>query len=471
MRTNNMLLPDIWPVTCHTDHVGDGTTFVAIKGFKQDGVQFIAQAVAKGARHIVVQEDARLDASLLAQLTADQIPVTYVPDTRKALAQLSAQAHGYPAEKLFMIGITGTKGKTTTAYLTFAMLRAAGINAALISTVENHIIEERYPSCLTTPQPDYLHMFLARCVRAGVTHVVMEVAAQAIVMQRLHAIWLDAAAWTNFDHEHMEFFGTMDAYFAAKNNIRLYLRPGVPLIINNDDPYLCTLQHDSMHPLKRYTLPHEAIKQEYPALEVILDDTSFKAPHLMGTFNAYNLLIARALAHAAGVDDIAIAHALATFNGIAGRLQRHDLPNGAICYIDYAHTPASYAHVLALLRTLTDHLIVVFGCAGGKDRLKRPKMGAIAAEYADQVIVTADNPAHEDIAAICAEIMAGVAVEHRVRCVIEPDRAQAIAHAYGSSRAGSIIVVLGKGPDAYQIIGNQRLQYSDTAVVNALSLI
>jgi UDP-N-acetylmuramoyl-L-alanyl-D-glutamate--2,6-diaminopimelate ligase len=468
MHTNKTSLPKIWPVTCHTDHVGDGTTFVAIKGFKQDGSHFIAQAIAQGARHIVVQEDVQLDASLVAQLAAAQIPITYVPDTRQALAELSAQAHGHPANKLFMIGITGTKGKTTTAYLTFAMLRAAGIKAALISTVENHIADERYPSCLTTPQPDYLHMFLARCVQEGVTHVVMEVAAQAIVMQRLNDIWFDAAAWTNFDHEHMEFFGTMEAYFTAKNDIRLFLRDDIPLIINNDDPELRDLPSTKLFPLKRYTLPPDACKQIYPSLEVELDGTLFKAPHLMGTFNAYNILIARALAHAADVDDVTIAQALATFNGIAGRLQRHALPNGAICYIDYAHTPASYMQVLELLRTLTDHLIVVFGCAGGKDRLKRPKMGAIAAEFADQVILTADNPAYECIAAICAEIMAGVAGEHTARCVIEPDRAEAIARAYRLSRAGSIIVVLGKGPDAYQVIGNVRLPYSDTAVVCAL---
>jgi UDP-N-acetylmuramoyl-L-alanyl-D-glutamate--2,6-diaminopimelate ligase len=451
--------------------VGAGSTFVAIKGFKKDGAQFIAQAVAQGARHIVLQEQTQLDAALAAQLADAQVTVSYVADTRRELARLSAQAHGNPADKLCMLGITGTKGKTTTAYLTFAMLKAAGIKAALISTVENYIGDARYPACLTTPQPDYLHMFLARCVAAGVTHVVLEVAAQAIVMQRLYYIWFDAAVWTNFDHEHMEFFGTMERYFAAKNDIRLYLKPGVPLIINKDDIWLQKLQPSAVHPLAPYGMPADALVQAYPSLELLLDGQLFKAPHLMGVFNAYNLLFARLLAHAVGVDDAAIKRALQDFQGIAGRLQRHLLPNGATCYIDYAHTPGSYEQVLALLRGLTDHLIVVFGCAGGKDRLKRPKMGSIAATYADHVIITADNPAHEPFDAICAQITADLALEQKTRCVLEFDRAHAIAQAYKLSRVGSIIVVLGKGPDAYQIIGDQRLHYSDTDVVHALSLI
>ncbi len=209
-------LPNKWLVTCHTDYVGPGSTFVAIKGYQIDGVQFIAKAIAQGACKIVVAHDAPLSAEQLEQMVTQKIELMRVVDTRKALAELSAQAYRFPAERLHILAITGTKGKTTTAYLLHHMLRQAGYNTALLSTVENKIGAAACKAPLTTAQPDYLHMFFDQCVQQNVSHVVMEVAAQAFSLSRVVDITFAGGIFTNFSHEHGEFYVTMYVDFAAK---------------------------------------------------------------------------------------------------------------------------------------------------------------------------------------------------------------------------------------------------------------
>ncbi len=458
-------LPRIWPVACHTDHIGPGSTFVAIKGMQYDGLEYIAKAIKKGASTIVVDQNAQLSVELQQLLDEKNITVERVANTRKALAQLSAQAYDYPARKLTIIGVTGTKGKTTTAYLVHHGLRSAGKRAALLSTVENKIDDQLFINGLTTPQPDYLHMFMHVCVQQGITHLVMEAAAQAFSLYRLSGIQFDVGVFTNFGHEHLEFYADLDEYFKAKCQLIKHLKTNAPLILNTDDVQ-CAKLVDQYHHIITFQLKQLEALAFVPKILFVYHAQLIEASQLMGIFNAYNALAALRALEYLGISLHQCAFAFKSFAGIKGRLQRHALPNGAVCYVDYAHTPDSYEQVLSLLHKLTHKLIVVFGCGGGRDRSKRSLMGSIACRYADQIVLTSDNPRHEDAQTIVHDIMAGIDTRQKVH--IELDRARAIEHAYALSSKGAIIAVLGKGPDEFQCIGTKRYFFSDTQIVNSL---
>ena len=468
-------LPTIYPVTCHTDHVGPGSTFVAIEGFNLNGLTFIPLALQKGAERIVVQESAVISDALMEHIHQHGAHLLRVPNARRALAELSAQAHGNPASKLKIIGITGTKGKTTSAFLMEHVLRSAGKKTALISTVYNMINGIRFEMRLTTPQPDYLHVFLKKCVEARVDYVVMEAAAQAFTMHRLDTIQFDGAIFTNFDCEHAEFYATLDDYFAAKCAIIDHCKPNAPIIVNGDDAWCKKIPVTAQ--IKRFgfeTADDNAriLSQADPGISVALawenQEQILACPALIGTFNGYNVLGVVSLALMLGIPIDTIRSALSTFTKVPGRFEQHPLPNGARCIIDYAHNPSSYQAVLSTLRSLTDHLIVVFGCGGNRDQSKRPIMGALAARFADHVILTSDNPRSEDPAIIVREIAAGIPLEHKTKVMQELDRALAIKKAYELCRPTSIMVLLGKGPDEYQIIGNIKTRFSEAEIVRSL---
>ena len=236
------MMPAIYPVTAHTDHVGPGTLFVVVRGFHHNGCAHIVTALQKGARKIVVDQD--LPQNLRIEIMQKGASILRVPDSRKALAQLSAAATDHAHSKLKIIGITGTKGKTTSAHLLFHFLQRAGIKAGLLSTVANAIGDVQFAPSLTTPQPDYLHQFFSQAVAQGIEWVVMEVAAQAISMHRIDGLLFDAVIMTNFDREHLEFYDSMDLYFAAKKKLLAHRRPGAVAWINKDDPWLSKIASD-----------------------------------------------------------------------------------------------------------------------------------------------------------------------------------------------------------------------------------
>lgn len=459
-------LPEVWPIACHTDNIGKGSIFVVIKGMHYDGAAFIPDAIKKGATTIVIGQDVQLSSEIHELVKDYDVKVVIVQNTRKALAELSAQVHNYPATKLKIIGITGTKGKTTTSHLIYGMLRAAGKRVALISSVENRIDDVVFKAPLTTPQPDYLHMFLNLCVQYDVTHVVMEVAAQAFTMHRVDGILFDVGVFTNFSHEHLEFYATLDDYFKAKTELLDHLKHDGLLILNGDDAYCLSLidKHEKRIVFRLSDISDIVVT---PSISFLYQNRNISAPKLIGLFNVSNILAAIHVAQSMDISLSVISQALQIFSGVKGRLQKHLLANGAFCYIDYAHTPSSYEQLLSLLRQLTHKLIVVFGCGGGKDRLKRPKMGAIASYYADHIVLTADNPRFEKLADINASIMVGI--DHTYKVHIEDDRAQAIAYAYKLSEKGAIIALLGKGPDEFQIIEHAKNFFSDTQIINSFS--
>lgn len=446
-------MPAVFPVASHTDNVGVGSTFVAIKGLNGDGTQYIEKAITKGATRIVIQEGIVFD--------HPTVEVISVANPRKALAELSAQAAGYPARSLKIVGVTGTKGKTTSVYLLNYLLKKAGYKTALLSTIKNSIADVDMPACMTTAQPDYLHQFFKLCVENSVDYVVMEVAAQATTFERLETITFDGLIFTNLDREHAELYPTMEGYFAAKQKIFEYAKSTAKMVTNADDLYGAKIAQQ-YHKAVAFSFKDGGIKWSEGALKI--GDTMYTYANLPGFFNAYNLTGVLLLLEQLGIK---IAPDLGVFPAIPGRLQRIDLANGARAFIDYAHTPGSFKSVLATVRQWTQHLIVVFGAGGGKDPIKRPLMGAIASEYADLVVLTDDNPRQEDSQKIMQNILAGVADTTKV--LVEHDRAKAIHLAYERSGKDSIIILLGKGPDEYQEIGTKKIPFSEKAILQALS--
>ena len=478
--SNPIVFPNVYSVACHTDNVGPRSTFVAISGMKENGANYILQAIDKGANTIVIEQNIELSNNLIEAINTKKAKLVKVANSRIALAQLSAQSLGYPAKELFIIGVTGTKGKSTTVFIIEHILKNAGFRTALISTVKNKILEQEFPACLTTPQPDYLHVFFDLCRQQNVDYVIMEVAAQALSLHRVNGLYFDAAVFTNFSLEHSEFYKTMEDYFQAKVSLFDHLKPESYVFLNSDDENVEKLSAQ-FNKLVSFGLSKKSnvtadIKQADLAgviADIILPDHAIchkylaQAPALAGKFNVYNLLAACAVAYKLNINPEAIKKALLTFNGVAGRLERFILPNGAKAFIDYAHTPSSYEAVLSMLRKESTHLIVVFGAGGDRDSLKRPLMGDIASRYADIVIITSDNPRSEDPNIIIEDIKQGIDKELRHKVYTEIDREKAIKKAYGLSSNQSIIVLLGKGPDEYQIVQGKKIPFSEATILRS----
>jgi UDP-N-acetylmuramyl-tripeptide synthetase len=470
-------LPSTFPVTSHTQYVGPGSTFVAVQGLKENGTFYIPEAIKRGATKVVIDQNCELLPDVHACIRQFGVTLERVENTRLALAQLSAQAAGNPAQILHIYGITGTKGKTTTTFLLSHMLRTAGYKTAMLSSVKNCIDDSVFPAPLTTAQPDYLHQFLKLCVDNGITHVVMEVAAQAFSLHRVHDIFFDGIIFTNFSQEHLEFYSTMQDYFIAKCDIFEQKKPDAIAILNGDDEWL------SMH-CKDYTQATWFGTQKAVQNKIVIQSTKaenitwtlhnnvefyeLSCPQLIGNFNIYNATAAFLMAHTLGISPTILIKSLSTFSAVPGRLEKYILSNGALCIIDYANGPMAYQVVLSLLRACTDHLIVVFGAGGDRDATKRPVMGAYAAEYADEVFVTSDNPRTEDPQMIMSAIIDGIPLERRAKVTKEEDRAVAIQKAFAISKPGSIIALLGKGPDEYQIIGIVKYPFSEKSIVMCL---
>lgn len=527
--------PQIFPVTCHTGFVGHGSTFVAIKGATLDGVQYIAHALERGATKIVIEHNAHISLDDQKKIDERNVVVQRVENARKALAILAAEALHYPAKHLKIIGITGTKGKTTTAFLIEHILRTAGYKVGLLSTVGHKIDGIKIGKNLTTPQPDYVHMFFAESLRLGVEYVVMEVSAQALSLDRVYGIEFDGAIFTNFSQEHAEFYSSLSDYFNAKCLLFKQLKLNAPCIINADDAWYDQIKeqtnditcidislYQSDFKFSRTSKPAHAklvevhehcarAPQQVPdfpkaltsrqgerhsvcelvlvgkskpvsvkiiknsfheGLSIQLEEKNKKykisCPNLVGTFNVYNVAMAATLLNSLGISYEQSKDALCSFGAVPGRMQRSVLPNKAIALIDYAHTASSFEAFFVTVRPFTKHLIVVFGAGGNRDKTKRPEMGRIAAQYADVIVLTTDNPRTEYAVDIVHDIMLGIPCAAQQKVIVELDREQAIKKAYQLSTEQTIIALLGKGPDEYQEVAGIKIPFSEHSILQSL---
>jgi UDP-N-acetylmuramoyl-L-alanyl-D-glutamate--2,6-diaminopimelate ligase len=440
--------------------VRPGTVFFCVRGFTRDGHDFAAAAAARGAVALVVDHPLGLG-----------VPEVLVEDVRAAMAPAAARLHGDPTAALRTIGVTGTNGKTTTAYLVRALLEAAGHRTGLLGTVKSVVGGIDHEVARTTPEAIDLQATFAAMRAAGDTHCVLEVSSHALALGRADAIHWAAAIFTNLTQDHLDFHPTMEDYFAAKCRLFFDGRPQVA-VVDVDDPYGARLARELDGVTAVVTFGIDAAGADLRATGVRSDfaGSTFSAGGLRlhsplpGRFNVLNVLGAVAAARALGVGDDTIVAALPQIGRVPGRFESIDEGQGFALLVDYAHTPDSLENVLAAARPLAaGKLVCVFGCGGDRDRGKRPQMGAIAARLADHTIVTSDNPRSEDPEAIVAEVLAGIDERDGVEAIV--DRRAAIARAVELAAVGDVVVVAGKGHEQGQEFeGGRKLPFDDATV-------
>ncbi len=457
--------------------VAPGSLFVAMRGETTDGNRYIEQALARGAAAIVTDSAAAYDATADGPL---EVALAEVSHGRRALATIAANVFGHPEQKIRLSGVTGTNGKTTTAYLLEQLLRAAGRSTALVGTIEYRIADEVRPAPHTTPESRDLLYLLAEGVARGVTEGVMEVSSHALDQGRVWRVPYDVAIFTNLTQDHLDYHGTMEAYFAAKRKLfdGSQARPPRVAILNAEDDTQAALA-ETAQAAGSEIWSYGAARGDFHAREIAMrpNGMSFtlvspqgEAPidvALTGRVNVLNLLAATAAALARGLSLAQIAEAAPILRAVPGRFEAVDGGQPFTVVVDYAHTDDALRNVLALARDLVSEthgrVLTVFGCGGDRDRTKRPRMGRAAAEASEIIIVTSDNPRSEDPRAIIDEILPGTAGAPAT-VEVEPDRAKAIALAMTKAHPNDIVVIAGKGHEKTQTIGNQVLPFDDVAV-------
>ena len=442
--------------------VEPGALFFAVPGTKVDGMSFVPQAAAAGARAIAGEAERPSD------LPVD-VAYLQVPDVRRSLAL--AASRFYPQQPERIVAVTGTSGKSSVADFTRQLFAVLGYKSASLGTLGVITSDGAAYGSLTTPDPISLHQTLDRLAQDGVSRLAMEASSHGIDQRRLDGVRLDAAGFTNLGRDHLDYHGTTEAYAAAKLRLFETLLPGdAPAIINADGPFADVfLRGVQARGLKLLTTGSagetlrliEARPEGFrQALTIAAFGQSFETDlPLLGAFQVENALLAAGLVLAVEGEGRAaeVLEGFRGLKGVKGRLEQVGEADGALCIVDYAHKPDALAHVLDALRPFTlGQLICLVGCGGDRDRGKRPLMGRIAAEKADVVIVTDDNPRSEDPAAIRAEVMKGAPGAREIG-----DRALAIRTAVNELRPGDVLLVAGKGHETGQIIGDRTLPFSD----------
>jgi len=463
-----MLIPTRFPVTCHTDNVGKGSIFVAIKGYKETGASFIDLAIKKGTSEVVLEQDENISKWISKY---PGVKFSNVDNTRKTLAILSSKKLDCPSSKLKIIGITGTKGKTTTTFLIEHLLRNAGYKTALLGTIKTKILNQETDSILTTMGADFVQMFLNECVIRGIEYVILEISSHALGQKRIYGIKFDIACFTNLTREHMDYYKNLEEYFEDKCILFNQIKTSGTAIINSDDSWGKKLETSLQKKQKKIisfgekSLNENVFSIKKDSIQGLSINLNYKGKkeeiscsNLFGKFNAYNLTMAALIGKTLKIEP---GHLFEKFPGIPGRLQMHKLKNGAVAFVDFSHNASSLENVLQTLRGHSGHLIVVFGCGGNRDKTKRPLMGKIASNYGDKIILTNDNPREEDPKSIAANVISGIPTNKKGDLIVELDRKKAIKKATILAKPNSIIAISGKGHEKYQIIKKQKVHFDD----------
>ena len=445
--------------------VRPGTLFVAIRGEKTDGNQFVPDALARGATAIASEQPAPRN-------LPKGIPWIQVADARKALATMAANYFGRPAEVLKLIGVTGTNGKTTTSYLVDSILRAAGCKAALLGTIGHRLISETRPASNTTPESLDLQEFLDDVVLAGGTHVVLEASSHALAMDRLWGCPFAVTIFTNLTRDHLDYHKTLEDYFAAKR--RLFQGTGASApgtsVINRDDPYGKQLAGLAARTLTYGLEPGADITTRKPSLSFSGIECAVETPlgkieirsKLVGRTNVYNILAAIGAGVALGLPREVIAAGIAQLTAVPGRFERIDMGQQFLVVVDYAHTDDALRNLLATAKELNPagRIITLFGCGGDRDRTKRPLMGDAAGTGSNFVILTSDNPRSENPIDIMNDALPGLQ-RSGTKYTLEPDRRKAIALAIYEASPGDVVLIAGKGHEKVQVTSTGSVPFDD----------
>jgi len=457
--------------------VRPGAVFVAMKGGSTDGNRYVEKAIAAGALGIITDSPQTFDHLLVFE---PGLPVLEVEHGRRALAQAAAAFFGHPERRLAATGITGTNGKTTTAFLTEALLNAAGRKAVLVGTIEYHVAGEVRPSVHTTPESRDLFELMAEGVARGATELVTEVSSHALDQGRAAGVNFDVAVFTNLTRDHLDYHQTMEKYFAAKRLLfdgTVYPAPRVAVINAHDAraDELAAAARKAGAEVRTYGIgagdwraASYKLTPSGAALELETPAGAAKVTsRLAGEVNILNLLAAFTAAHARGVPFADLVEFVPRLRPVPGRFQSVDAGQPFTVIVDYAHTDDALRNLTALARQMTaqtgGRVITLFGCGGDRDRTKRPKMGQAAGEGSDFVVATSDNPRSEEPLAILAEIEPGLKAS-RVRYVVEPDRASAISLALQAAKAGDVVLIAGKGHEKEQIVGFTAIPFDDVEI-------
>ncbi len=448
-----------------------GGMFVAVRGEKADGNKFVAAAIEKGARAIVSEQPRPAEAP--APLAWIQ-----VREARKALAAISANFCGRPAEALKLTGITGTNGKTTTAYLVDSIARAAGHGSGLAGTIEYRTPRGSRSASNTTPESLELQQFFAEVRGAGGTHAALEVSSHALAQDRVWACPFAAAVFTNLTRDHLDYHKTFEAYFAAKKRLFTGTGRGAPrvAVINSDDAYGRQLPGLAPSTLTYGLAAGADVSAGKFALTVSGLEFTARTPagavevrsKLVGRINVYNILAAIGGGLALGIPPDSIARGVAALESVPGRFQRVDAGQPFLVIVDYAHTDDALRNLIQTARELnpSGRIITLFGCGGDRDRAKRPLMGEAAGSLSHSVVLTSDNPRTEDPARILNDALVGLQ-KVNANYVVEMDRARAIELALRDARPGDIVLLAGKGHETYQILNTGTIDFDDREVARA----
>ena len=472
---------EITGVEYDSRRVKPGAVFVAMKGGSTDGNRFVEKAIQAGAAGVITDSAQTFD-----HLTVYRpgLPVLEVEHGRRALAAASAAFFSHPEKKLAATGITGTNGKTTTAFLIEQLLNMAARKTVLIGTVEYHVAGKVRPSLHTTPESRDLFELMAEGAAQGATELVTEVSSHGLEQGRAAGIEFDAAVFTNLTRDHLDYHETMERYFAAKKLLfdgTMYSAPRVA-VINADDPHgaeLCEAARRAGAEVRTYGAGKGEARADWRAENIRLTPSGaefdLKTPagstrivsRLAGEVNVYNLLAALAATHARGVAFEKLNECAPRLTPTPGRFQPVDAGQPFAVIVDYAHTDDALRNLTALARQTVSanggRVITVFGCGGDRDRTKRPKMGLAAGEGSDYVVATSDNPRSEEPSAILAEVEPGLKASG-VEYVVEPDRATAIGVALKAAGAGDIVLIAGKGHEKEQVLGDRTIPFDDAEI-------
>ena len=456
---------NIKSLSCDSRNTQEGSLFVALKGTKEDGADFIAEALQKGARVVIKNSHGK------HLRVSPRACILSVADPRKTLLDISNRFYDNPSRKVQTIGITGTNGKTTISYLIESVLKNAGKRPAVIGTVNYRLAGKVLPSRNTTPGLLDNQHYLAQMAKERISHSVMEVSSHALDQGRVDAIGFRAAVFTNLTGDHLDYHKNMENYFQAKVKLFTGLSNKAAAVINTDDVYGRRLISLSKGKLVTYGLKGKAIVS---AENVRLDSAgtmfTVKIAHhtipiqtkLIGLHNVYNILAAAAVCHALGINKNAIKAGIEKISVVPGRLEQVRTGQPFHVFVDYAHTEDALYNVLRSLKGVSRaKIILVFGCGGDRDKTKRPKMGCVAGELADFTVVTSDNPRSENPQAIIKEIISGFKGKNYK---VITNRKKAIRGALSLAKPGDVVLIAGKGHEDYQIFKNKTIHFDDREV-------